>query len=282
MQEIAEGVLVATEYRRITVGAIATGRGIVCVDVPPYPVEARQWYATLRDYFKQPIRYVILTDAHRDRLLGLHWFEEAQIVAHDAAFQAIAALPSAFVEQAADALSRDSGERLSFGGVRLRLPLVTFSQRMRVYVEDDSVPIQSMPGPTPGSVWVHLPDRRVVFTGDSVVIGQLPYMAQTQSKSWLDSLTLLRRPRFAADVVVPGRGPLTDKEATQQISEIVRQARRLVQRFHRTGGLRADLGEVLPEFLATLNLSGSEEGEVQRRLRAGLEGIYDELLLEAV
>lgn len=282
MQEIAEGVLVSTEYRRITVGAIATGRGIVCVDVPPYPVEARQWYACLRDYFKQPIRYVILTDAHRDRLLGLHWFEEAEIIAHDAAYQAIAALPSAFVEQAADALSRDSGERLSFGGVRLRLPLVTFSQRMRVYVEDGSVPVQSMPGPTPGSVWVHLPDRRVVFTGDSVVLDQPPFMAQTQSKPWLDSLTLLRRPRFAADVIVPGRGALTDKESTQQTSEIVRQARRLVQRFHRAGGVRMDIGEIVPEFLAGLDLAHGEDGELLRRLRTGLEGIYDELLLEAV
>jgi glyoxylase-like metal-dependent hydrolase (beta-lactamase superfamily II) len=281
MQEIAEGVVVATEYRRITVGAIATGRGIVCVDVPPYPVEARQWYACLRDYFKQPIRYVILTDAHRDRLLGLHWFEEADIIAHDATHQAIAALPSAFVEQAADALSRDSGERLSFSGVRLRLPRVTFSQRMRVYVEENSVPVQAMPGPTPGNAWVHLSDRRVVFTGDSVVLNQPPFMAQTQSKSWLDSLTALRRPRFAADVIVPGRGPLAHKEATQQLSEIVRQARRLVQRFQRAGKPRMDIGELLPEFLTSLDVSPGEESEVHRRLRAGLEGIYDELLLEA-
>ncbi len=280
MQEIADGVVVATEYRRITVGAFAAGRGIICVDVPPFPHEARHWRSQLLERFKQPIRLIVLTDAHRDRLLGLHWFEEAEIIAHDATFAAIAALPSSFIDQAADALSRNSDERLSFSSVRLRLPRITFSERMHAYVDSVGVPVFSMPGPTPGNVWVHLAEQRVVFTGDSVVHGQPPHMAQAQSKAWLDSLTLLRRPRFAADAIVPGRGAPVDKEATQAISELIRQARRLVQRYHRTGRPKADIGEVVAEFLTHLTVAPEDLGDVTRRVRAGLESIYDELLLE--
>ncbi len=280
MQEIAEGVVVATEYRRITVGAFAAGHGIVCVDVPPFPHEARHWRSQLLERFKQPIRLIVLTDAHRDRLLGLHWFEEAEIVAHDATFAAIAALPSNFVDQVADLISRNSDERLSFSSVRLRLPRVTFSERMHAFVESVGVPVFSMPGPTPGNVWVHLAEQRVVFTGDSVVNGQPPYMAQAQSKAWLDSLTFLRRPRFAVDAIVPGRGAPVDKEATQPISELIRQARRIVQRYHRSGRSKADIGDIVPEFLTHLTVAPEDLPDVTRRVRAGLESIYDELLHE--
>ena len=46
MEEIAEGVVVSTAFRLITVGAIATGQGIVCVDVPPYPAGAPSLWST--------------------------------------------------------------------------------------------------------------------------------------------------------------------------------------------------------------------------------------------
>ncbi len=279
MQELSEQIVVSTEFRRINVGAIGTGRGIVCVDVPPYPREARYWRALLLEHFKQPIRYIVLTDTHRDRLLGLHWFEEAQIIAHDTAHAALKALPGTFVDQAADALSETSDERMSFSGVRLRQPRITFSERMTVYVDGFPVPLLAMPGPTPGNIWVHLPDARVVFTGDSVVLGQPLYLGQVQSKAWLNSLTLLRRPRFAADVIVPGRGPLTDKEATQQVSELVRYLRRRVQRLYSSGRARAEIADIVPGVLEQLAISLEQE-DVHRRFKLGLESIYDELRLE--
>jgi len=280
MQEIAEGIVISSEFRRITVGAIATGSGVICVDVPPFPADARRWHSELLEHFKQPIYAVVLTDAQRDRLLGLHWFDEAIIVAHDAAMAAMRLLPPGFVDQSADLLATNSDERISFMGVRLHYPRVTFSARLLLHNGGAAIPLLAMPGPTPGNVWIHLPEQRVVFTGDSVVVGMPPYMARPQSKAWLDSLTLLRRPRFAADVIVPGRGPLTTKEATRPLSEFLRYVRRRVQNFYRARRLRAELPALLPEVLALLEIPPGEEDEVERRIRAGLESIYDELLAE--
>ena len=168
---------------------------------------------------------------------------------------------------------------MSFSGVRLRQPRITFSERMTVYVDGFPVPLLAMPGPTPGNIWVHLPDARVVFTGDSVVLGQPLYLGQVQSKAWLNSLTLLRRPRFAADVIVPGRGPLTDKEATQQVSELVRYLRRRVQRLYSAGRARAEIADIVPGVLEQLAIPPEQE-DVHRRFKLGLESIYDELRLE--
>jgi glyoxylase-like metal-dependent hydrolase (beta-lactamase superfamily II) len=281
MQEIADGIVVSTEFRRITVGAIATGRGLICVDVPPYPRDARLWRSLLLERFKQPIRLVVLTDAHRDRLLGPHWFDEARIIAHDATFAAMRSLPGSFIDQAADMISADSDERSTFSGVRLHYPRVTFSERMIAYIGDIPIPITAMPGPTPGNVWIHLARERVVFTGDSVVVGEPPYMSRTCSKEWLNGLTILRRPRFAADLIVPGRGPLTDKAGTLPISEFLRYLRRRVQNLYRAGRPRADVLEILPDALDHLTMPHMlHRIEVEARVRAGLEAIYDEFQSE--
>jgi glyoxylase-like metal-dependent hydrolase (beta-lactamase superfamily II) len=283
MQEIAEGIVVSSEFRRITVGAFATGAGLVCIDVPPFPADARRWRSQIQERFKQPIRLVILTDAQRDRLLGLHWFDEAVIVAHDATFQAMRALPGNFVDLSADLLAADSSERLSFAGVRLCYPRVSFSQRMTAYVQDVPLSLTAMPGPTPGNVWVHFEDQGIWFVGDSVVNGVAPYMARAQSKAWLDSLTFLRRPRSGADMIVPGRGPLTTREATLPLSEFLRYLRRRVQSFVRTERPRGELLELVPDVMGRLeHVLPAEREDVERRVRAGLESIYDEFLMEDI
>ncbi|MFC1959756.1 MBL fold metallo-hydrolase [Chloroflexota bacterium] len=277
MQEIAKGIVASTEFRHITVGAVATGSGIVCVDVPPLPSEARQWRAMLQDHFKQPIRLLVLTDAHPHRLLGSHWIKEARIVAHSATFDLMRGLPNNFVDQTADLIARDSEERSSFAGVRLHYPCVTFNERMTVFVKKVPITLHAMPGPTPGNVWLHFPNQGVVFTGDSVVVDQPPMMFHTRSKDWLNSLSVLRRPRFAADVIVPGRGPLTDKAATQPISEFLRYVRRRMQRFYLSGRPRVEVGDIVPSVMAHLgNIDPAEEEAFARWLRGGLESVYDE------
>jgi len=37
MKEIAPGVFIETNYALVTVGAILTSKGWVCIDTPPYP-----------------------------------------------------------------------------------------------------------------------------------------------------------------------------------------------------------------------------------------------------
>lgn len=282
MQEIAEGIVVSTEFRRITVGAFATGRGVVCIDVPPIPEDAHRWRSQLLEYFKQPIRLVVLTDAQRDRLVGLHWFDDAYVIAHDATMQTMRGLPANFVDLTADLLAHDSDERLSFVGVRLCYPRVTFNDRMTAYVHDVGVELMAMPGPTPGNVWVQFPEQGIIFVGDSVVMNVPPYMARAQSKAWLDSLTLLRRERFGAEIIVPGRGPLTDRESTTQLSEFLRYVRRRVMHFHRAGRQRVEVLDLLPDVMDRVPfLSVGEREDVERRVKTGLESIFDEFVLAA-
>ena len=63
--------------------------------------------------------------------------------------------------------------------------------------------------------------------GDAVWVDQHPYMAQANSKEWLDGLTYIRK--FKADQIVPGRGPVCGREATERMSEYIRFMRARVR-----------------------------------------------------
>lgn len=276
MEEIipGAGIFVSTKFRRVNVGAVLTDEGWILIDTPPYPDDARRWRTQLAQRGPGPVLYIINTTHHRDHIIGNHWFG-GYVVGHRHTADAVRALPAQFVDQAIEALSHNDAERATFAGVKLRPPDASFSKRLYIKKGGREVLIISMPGPTPGSAWVHFPEHKLVFTGDSVVVGVHPYMAHADSKGWLDSLTALRRARFAADMVVPGRGSITDKRATFPVSDYVRMARRRVYNLHRAGHPRADTVNLVPDFMDLFPLDESYE-DIQKRIKSGLDRIYEE------
>ena len=279
MQELASGVFVETGLRLVNVGAILTQDGFVLIDTPPYPDDARQWRRQLSEIAPLPVLAIINTDSHRDRVLGNSWFNARAIVAHDDSIAQIKNLSSTFLDNTVDALTQTPLDRERFAGAELRVPTVGFSYRMHLRYGGQTIPLLSMPGPNAGNLWVHLPEQRLVFTGDSLVVDQHPHITSLCTKLWLENLTNLRRARFAADIIVPGRGPITDKDATEPISYYLRLARRRVYSLYRAGRPRADTSTLGPELLELFPYDSGELENVQRRIKSGLDRIYEEFKL---
>jgi glyoxylase-like metal-dependent hydrolase (beta-lactamase superfamily II) len=267
---------VETGFRRINVGAILTNDGFVLIDTPPFPDDARAWRILLSEVSDKPILAVVSTDCHRDRLLGNSWFDSAVIIAHDETILQAKSFPTTFVDSAVDALVSSPSERYWFSGAQLRIPSVGFTYRMHLRYGGSTIPLLAMPGPTLGNVWVHLPEQRILFVGDSIVTSQHPYISSPCTKNWLDNLTVLRRSRFPADTIVPGRGPIVDKSATEPLSNYLRLVRRRVQSLYRAGRPRADTSALVPELLDLFPYHESELENIQRRIKVGLDRIYEE------
>ncbi len=276
MQEIAPGVFVETRFRRVNVGAILTDDGFVLIDTPPYPDDAHHWQETLATISDKPILAIVNTDAHPDRVLGNGWLPSRVVMAHEETIKTLGNASQAFVEDAVDDLTQHNFERRHFADARLRVPSIGFTRRMQIRYGGRTIPLLAMPGPMFGSVWVHLPEERVVFVGDSVLANRHPLLVNACSKQWLENLTLLRRARFAADVIVPGRGSLVEKSATEPVSEYLRLARRRVHSLYRAGRPRADTITLVPELLEMFPYHPDEAEDLQRRIKWGLDRIYEE------
>jgi len=276
VQELAPGIFVETGFRRVNVGAILTDEGFVLIDTPPYPNDAHYWREMLAAISDKPILAIINTDCHRDRVIGNCWFDARVIVAHEDTIAQMKNLPSTFVDAALDTLTIGPHERGTFAGTPLRIPSIGFTRRMQLRYGGRTIPLLAMPGPTAGSLWVHLPEQRVLFAGDSVVVNQHPYISSPCTKDWLESLTLLRRTRFPADQIVPGRGPLADKDATEPLSNYLRLARRRVHSLYHAGRPRADTSTLVPELLELFPYQEDDLENIQRRIKGGLDRIYEE------
>lgn len=275
MEEVAPRVYAASFYPGINVGFIVTEDGAIAVDAPPLPSDAIEWRATIEQVAGGPIRYLILTDPHPDRLIGTGWME-APIVAGRQTLQYLLEggepLWRAMIEEWAH--RRPDVEHVE--KARPVLPEILVAGRITLH-GSQPVTVESVAGAAPGSVWVRLLAQEVLFTGDTVVVGSHPPLSRApDTQAWLRTLVELRRARSPAQHIVPGRGPVCDKDATRSMSQYIQQVRRRVRSVHAAGGNRGDLAALVPEFLSFFPIAEERE-RVQRRVRAGLERVYEEL-----
>lgn len=275
MQEIAPNIFIETDYSFVTIGAVRTNAGWVCIDTPPYPRDARAWLANLMDIEPKPVQYVINTDHHRDRILGNYWFG-APVVAHEAAARYMLQLKGAFVSQAADEMSSNDNELIEIAGIRLVPPQISYSDSLYLRCGEREIKLINKPSASQGSTWVLFPEEKVVFVGDTLVIGQHPYINDGATGAWLDRLRELRS-RYAGWTVVAGRQQVDDIAHSETLSEYLRTARRKVMNLHRSDSPRTDLVNIVPELLDLFPYEPSHREAVHRRIKSGLESIYDEL-----
>jgi cyclase len=276
MEELAPNVYVETDYALVTVGAVLTGAGWLCIDTPPYPRDARHWLARLKATSPQPVLYIVNTDHHRDRVLGNSHFD-APVVAHQAAAECILGLKNSFISQAAEEMSANDNELVEIASLKLHPPQISYSDTLYLQCGEREIMLVSRPSATAGSTWVMLPEEKIAFVGDSVIVGQHPYIDGGMTKLWLKTLTDLRRERFASWKFVTGRGPVTDASKTEPLSEYLRVARRRVSSLHYAGRMRSEIGMLIPEMLSYFPYDQDRREEVQRRIKMGLEAIYEEL-----
>ncbi|MBN1956516.1 MAG: MBL fold metallo-hydrolase [Anaerolineae bacterium] len=276
MQQIAPNVYVKSFYPGVNAGFICTAGGTVAVDAPPLPDDARAWREQIERVAGAPIRWTILTDHHPDRLLGVGWLG-APVIAGRGTLRRLQQEPEDLWRTATGELLQRRPDAKSLEAARLVLPRLAVDGRMTLY-DEGGIIVESIAGAAPGSIWVRLPDREVVFVGDTVVVGSHPFLAASpDTRAWLKTLVEMRRARFPAQLIVPGRGPACDKDGTRPLSDYIQVARRRIRSVHTAGGGRGDLIGLLVEFMAMFPVPEQEQEWVQQRVRTGLEHVYEQM-----
>ena len=280
MKEIAPHIYASTEYPGVNVGFIAVPRGAIAVDAPTLPGDARAWRQRIMETAGGPILYVVLTDTHPDRLLGAGLLE-APIVAARAAYDHASAYTDGFWRGIVEGWTRRyPGAADGLAGVRIVLPEIVFTSRVTLRKGGMDVTVGGVAGAAPGSARLYLREQNVLFAGDTLVAGTHPYLAAApDTQAWLETLRTLRRARFSKTIIVPGRGPLCDQSATRPLSEYITLARRRVRSLHIAGLPRVDTATLVAELLPLFPVPDDERELIQRRIKAGLDRLYEELRL---
>src|SRR6185503_18421900 len=194
MQKLAKDIYVESGFAGVTVGAVVTRSGIICIDAPTHPADARRWRIKLAQLSDKPIQYLINLDHHRDRVLGDQVFE-APTIAHELTSERLRQWPEMFKGGPSEA-GADSDLATELAGVRVITPRLTFTDRMRLVVDNHELLLTRRPGQAPGAIWVELPKERIVFVGDAVTLGVPPLLQEADLELWLANLAELRKARY--------------------------------------------------------------------------------------
>ncbi len=277
MRQIAQDTYVETGYRGVNVGFVVTGEGVIVVDTPMIPAQARRWREVIAEVTDQEITYVINTDYRHERILGNQFFP-APVVAHELAWERMKDYEDETFRQRIIASFRDEPEvAAELAALRIVTPQITFTDRLTIYRGGKTIQLIHIGGPTPATSLVYIPEEGVLFAGDVVVNGMHPFMEEADSKQWLRALNYVRRPWIRAEIIVPGRGEVCGKEDTYKLSEYIRHLRSRVRSLYRAGWGKAEVAALVAEVMDFFPVAEEEREEVMRRIRANVERLGEEI-----
>ena len=204
MQEISPNIYIENNYPGVTLAAIRCQRGLILIDAPLRIDDSRHWRSLLAGMSGGFERLLITLDEHYDRTLGTRQME-CRTAGHDALNHVLHDRPLTFKTQ-----GQETGAEWELvnglGVVRWAIPDITFSHTLNLYWDNYPILLHTMPGPSRASIWIELPQQRIVFIGDTVISQAPPFLAAANLPDWLNALEHLLSPDYKDYTIVSGRG----------------------------------------------------------------------------
>jgi glyoxylase-like metal-dependent hydrolase (beta-lactamase superfamily II) len=282
MNEVAPNVFAEVTYAGVNVGAIRGSRGVVAVDTPSFPRDARDWAMRLHRLSQFPVQYLVLTDYHGDRTLNSRWLS-APIIAHEATAVRLNSYDKRYPVAFSDSLIArypNRGRELSASPVERAA--ISFLAKMSVFKGGPEICLLALPGPTEGNVMVYVPETAVLFTGDTLCIDCHPLPGDGKIHRWLETLDLLANWPGELQTIVPGRGPICDRRAIQPVRAYLEALLAQARAHWQAQRPREEMVQFVPDFISQFPLGDLPPDWVKRQIKQSLERAFDEIKLTAV
>lgn len=268
MQEIVKNIYIDDQYPGVTLGVIVTQRGLIQIDAPPSSEDARSWRASLMGIGGGLERVLVNMDAHPDRTLGARAMD-CIVVAHEKTASIFRTRPGTFKAQGEET-GADWESISGLGSVRWALPEISFSEKMALHWGISPVLLEHHAGPASGSIWVHLPQEKILFVGDSVLKNQPPFLAGSNIKSWLDSLSELSSSTYKGYTFISSRGGVVNQSAIKNQYDFLKHAGDKLNKITAKKPKPAAVEKMVISLLTWFKAPAARQKQFAQRLRYGL------------
>lgn len=230
---------------------LVTPEGIIATD--PINSDAAKWLSQeLKKRFNKPVKYLIYSHDHADHISGGEALAKtAVVVAHE------------------NAKSTIVGEKRP-----AVVPEITFSDGMSIELGGKTVELQYVGrGHSDNSIVMNFPAERALFAVDFVSVKRLPYrtLGDAYFPDWMEGLKIVEEIDF--DILVPGHGPMGNKQD-------VRDHRAYLEDLYRAVLREARAGKSLEEVKQSIKLEKYKDwGQYKDWLPLNIEGMYRNIQL---
>ena len=191
-------------------GFVVTPDGVVVVDALGSPILAQKLIAEIKKITPQKIVAVIVSHYHADHVYGLQEFKKigAKIYAQGEARNYLSS---------ETAKQRLIASRIDFfpwvnENTKLISADVWIDQKTKLTIGKVDFFISRVgPAHAPEDLMVNVPSEKVLFAGDLVFRGRIPFVGNADSKGWLAALDEIEK--LNPNIVIPGHGNYSVKPA---------------------------------------------------------------------
>jgi glyoxylase-like metal-dependent hydrolase (beta-lactamase superfamily II) len=189
-------------------GFVVTPKGVVVVDALGSPILAKKLIAEIARITPRKVVAVIVSHYHADHVYGLQEFKKigAKIYAQGEGRSYISS---------ETAKQRLIASRIDFApwideNTRLVSADVWIDQKTKLNIGGIQFLISRVgPAHAPEDLMVYVPSEKVLFAGDLVFRGRIPFVGNADSRGWISALDEIEK--LKPQIVIPGHGAYSTK-----------------------------------------------------------------------
>jgi glyoxylase-like metal-dependent hydrolase (beta-lactamase superfamily II) len=189
-------------------GFVVTPKGVVVIDALGSPILAKKLIAEIARITPQKVVAVIVSHYHADHVYGLQEFKKigAKIYAQGEGRNYLSS---------ETAKQRLIASRIDFApwvnaNTQLVAADVWIDQKTKLNIGGIEFLVTRVgPAHAPEDLMVYVPSEKVLFAGDLVFRGRIPFVGNADSKGWISALDEIEK--LKPQVVIPGHGAYSTK-----------------------------------------------------------------------
>ncbi|MBU3577432.1 MBL fold metallo-hydrolase [Polynucleobacter sp. UK-Kesae-W10] len=184
-------------------GFVVTPGGVVVVDALGSPILAQKLIAEIKKVTNQKVVAVIVSHYHADHVYGLQEFKKIGATIY-AQGEGRNYLSSETAKQRLIASRIDFSPWVN-ANTKLISADVWIDQKTKLTIGGIDFYITRVgPAHAPEDLMVYVPSEKVLFAGDLVFRGRIPFVGNADSKGWLHALDEIEQ--LKPNIVIPGHG----------------------------------------------------------------------------
>ena len=270
MQELTPIVAIQQNALGLYTGIVQTTEGNILIDSPYRTDDYKAWgnRATKSDAI-----FLVLLDTQYDRTLSAKGFD--CIIVSQSDYLLPARPRQQAVKLQEELLATGDGHEQNGSPSRPYSPEISFDQNMNLFFGGAEVLLEHHPGSNVAGIWAILPQEKVIFVGDSVMVNQPPFLAHCDPAAWAADMKLLASKAYKGYQIVSSRAGLVTLDQVREMGKLMTFIENSIGRLRENDADLDTYLELIPRVLKRIEYSPAEGELFFNRLRWGLTTYYE-------